>query len=99
MAPHARQAISLQLHRHRQLIRAGAALSLLRLADLPADAQHRLHVMPHLVRDYVRSGEISRRAEALIELPEERQIEINLAIGRAVKGPARRRSTAACGLD
>ena len=46
--------------------------------------------MPDLVRDDVGLGEVARRAEALIELLEEREVEIDLAVGGAVERPHRR---------
>ena len=72
---------------------------LLVAANLLLDPEHRLDVMADLVRDHVRLGEIARRAEALVELPEEREIEVDLVVRRAVERArrGRRRPAAALG--
>ncbi len=44
-------------------------------------------MVPDLVCDHVRSGEVSRRAKAPRQLLEEREIEVHLVIGRAVERP------------
>src|SRR5262245_51031096 len=41
--------------------------------------------MSDFVRDDIRLGEITRRAEPLVELAEERQVEVHLAIRGAVE--------------
>src|SRR5688572_13432493 len=45
--------------------------------------------MSHLVRHHVRLSEIARRAEALIEFAEERQVDIDLLIAGTVEGSHR----------
>ena len=42
-------------------------------------------MVAHLVRDDVGLGEVARRPEALVELPEEGDVEVDLAVGRAVE--------------
>ena len=49
-----------------------------------------LHVMPDLVRDDIGLREVAGRAEAPIELAEERQVEVDLLIGRAIERAAGR---------
>ena len=46
--------------------------------------------MADLVRDHVRLSEIAGRPEAVAQLTEERQIEIELLVGRAVERTGRR---------
>ena len=42
------------------------------------------------VRQHVRLGEVARRAEPLLELTVEAQVDVDLARGRAVERPCRR---------
>src|SRR5262245_27849419 len=46
--------------------------------------------MADLVRDHVCLREVARRPEALLEVTEERQIEIDLPVGRTIEGTHRR---------
>ena len=49
--------------------------------------------------DDVRLGKISRRAEALRQLVEESEVEIDLRVGRTIKRSGRRFGRTACRLD
>src|SRR5687767_13672433 len=55
--------------------------------------------MPNLVCDHIGCGKVARRSESLVELTEERQIEVDLLIGRAIERPAGRRCRPTGGLD
>ena len=89
MAPDAGVAVGLQFHPHRQFVGLRCDARDRACCDAPGrDAEQRLDVMTDLVRDHVGLREVARRAEALVELAEERQIEIELVIGRAIERPA-----------
>ena len=91
VSPDAGQAVRLELEPHGQrvglLLRRRAA----RRAHFVGDAEQVLHVVTDLVRDHVRLREIARRAEPPLELSEERQVDVHLAVRRAVERPDRRR--------
>ena len=84
MAPDAGVAVGLQLEPHRQRIRV-ARIRSLHLAHLPFRAGNRLHVMADLVREHVGLGEVPGRAEAALQLVEEAEVEVDLAIARAIE--------------
>ena len=88
MSPHAGVAVGLQLETHRQRVRA-ARIRTLHLPHLPFGAGQRLHVVADLVREDVGLREVARRAEAALQLVEEPEIEIDLAIARTVERPGR----------
>ena len=98
MAPHAREAVGLQLHADRERILEVGAL-LLRAAHLLVDPEDVLHVVPELVRDDVRLCEVARCPEPARELVEEAQVEVDALVGRAVERADRRRSIATRGGD
>ena len=52
-------------------------------------------MVPDLVRDDVGLREIAGRAEAPLELVEEREVDVDALVGRAVEGSHRRRVEAA----
>ena len=81
---------------HGQLVGLTRRL-LLEAADLALDAEQVLDVVPDLVRDHVRLGEVAWRAKAAIELIEELEIEVDLAVTRAVERPHRALAHAARG--
>ena len=85
MSPDAGVAVRLKLLAHRQFVAPHLASLLARRGDTIGDAGQRLYVMPHLVGDDVGSREVTRRAEALGELLEERQVEVDLAVARTVE--------------
>src|SRR5215211_2773097 len=82
LRPDAREAVGLELHLHGQavdlLLRPRL---LLELADLALDAGHRLHVVADLVGDDVRLREVARGPEAPVELREEVEVDVDLAVG------------------
>ena len=84
MSPHAGVTIGLQLDAHRALVRVAAERRALERAG------EILHVMSDLVRQHVGLREIAWRAELLVKIVEEAQIEIDLAIARTVERPGRR---------
>ena len=47
---------------------------------LVEDAKDLLHVMADLVRDDIGLGEIARRAEALLELVEEAEVDVEVLV-------------------
>src|SRR6185503_8528845 len=88
VAPDAGVAVGLQLHADRQLVRLIGA-RLLRLTELALEPGDRLHVMTDFVCDDISLRKIPWRAEALPQLAEEAQIEIDAAIGGAVERTGR----------
>src|SRR5690606_18035340 len=93
-APEAGQAVGLELHAHRE--RVGLPRPrLLELTDLPLDAEQVLDVVSELVGDDIRLREFAGRAEPLRELVEELEVEVDLAVGRAIEGPHRALAKAA----
>src|SRR5437867_5294046 len=89
--PHAGEAIGLQLDTDLDSVcfwRAptGGLLSVVRLRQ---DALEILHVMTDLMRDHIGLREPARfaiaAAEARLDLPEERRVEIDLLVGRAIE--------------
>ena len=96
VGPDAREAVGLQLQEHRELVgvaRAAAPLGV----HLAHDPEQVLDVVAELVGDDVRLGEVARGAEALLQLAEEAEVEVDLAVDGAVEG-ARRGGRAAAPL-
>ncbi len=98
IGPHAGQAIGLQFDPHRHGIGVALAHVLAQLRDLARDTEQVLHVMADLVGDHVGLRELARRMEALGELVEEREVDIDALVGRAIERPHRRLTLAAGGL-
>src|SRR4029450_3049156 len=98
-APHAGEAVGLELHRHRERVAAAPARARALRRDLLGDADEVLHVMADLVGDHVGARELTRRPEALGQLLEERAVEIDALVPRAVERPDRVVVLAARGLD
>ena len=98
-APHPREAVGLQLHADRKgvLGRLPSAPALAR--HLLRDAELVLDVVADLMRDDVGPGEVTGRAEALLQLLEERQVEVHLAVARAVERSDRGVGHPARGVD
>ena len=97
MPPDPGEAIGLQLLTHRQGIDRRSRLATARVAHLLADTKHGLDMMTDFVGHHIGLGKIPRRAELTIQIPEETQVQVYLAIGRAVEGADRRTGTAAGG--
>src|SRR5262245_4939394 len=94
--PYARIAVRLQLQCHRIAIGLRTASSLfLSTANPVAGTEQLLNVMAHLMRDHISLGEIPRRAEAVRELVEELQIQIDAIVARTIERPHCRLSQAA----
>ena len=55
--------------------------------------------MANLVGDHVGPGEIATRAELVAQVAEERQVEVDLPVARAVERPDRRARAAARRVD
>ncbi|MDR6357907.1 hypothetical protein Q3H58_004578 [Pseudomonas psychrotolerans] len=99
VGPDAGVAVGLQLQADRQ---AGGTLG----GDTPTPRRFHLargtgevlHVVADLVGDDVGAGEIAVGAEALLQFLEEGQIQVDLAIHRAIEGATGRGGAAATGL-
>ena len=90
LGPDAREAIGHQLDAHGELVRLGLARrALLAALDLAEDAELVLDVVADLVGDDVGVGEVTLHAELLLHLLEERRVEIDLLVERAVERPHR----------
>ena len=92
--PDAGEAVGLQLDPHLQRLAPRLSpAALLRLLHLRQDAEQVLHVMADLVRDHIGLRELAglaaAAAEARLELAEERGVEIDLAVVRAIERPHR----------
>ena len=86
MAPHAGEAVGLQLQPHRERVAARRIL-LHRALHLPADSEHVLHVVPHLVGDHVGLREVAGCSESAGQLAVEAQVDVYALVGRAIEGP------------
>ena len=76
MSPHAGVAVRLQLHANRQLVPRARVRGLL-LPNLRFDTGEGLDVVADFMREDVRLGEVAGRAEAIVQLVEEAQIEVD----------------------
>ncbi len=95
IAPHAGEAIGLQLLQHRQPVALGLPGALTPGLHLLGHAEQRLQMVADLVGDDVGLGEVAGGAELLVEFAEEPEVDVELLIGRAVEGADRRRVGAA----
>ena len=94
--PHASVAIRLQFLPHRQAVGAiHRRTAATRLVDLVEHAGQLLHVMADLVRDHVGAGEVAGGVQFVLQLLEERQVQIHLLVARAIERAHRRAGTAA----
>jgi len=88
MAPHAGEAVSLQFEAHRQCVdlffRMG---TLLEGTDTVRYSEQVLHMVADLMRDHVGLRKIAGSTETAVEFIEERQVQVELAVPGAVKGP------------
>src|SRR4029453_11276112 len=93
-------AVGLELQANRPLVglrlRAGRLLA---GADLGAGAVQVLDVVADLVGHDVGLREVAGGVEAAGQLVEEAEVEVHLAVGRAVEGPGRGAGRAATGAD
>src|SRR5215468_131628 len=96
VAPHAGEAVGLQLGAHRDVVALPAAAELLRPL---LDAQQLLEVVADLVGEHIGLREVAGSAEPLPELAIERQVDVGVLVGRAVERADRARRSAAPGVD
>src|SRR5262245_26319156 len=95
MRPYAGEAIGLQLDADLDAVGVGPVHALLHPLDLWKNPEQVLHMMPHLVGDHVGLRELAgfaariTGAKASLEVLEERRVQVNLAIVRAVERPHR----------
>ena len=89
VAPHTREAIGLQFLAHRETVAACVIEFCSGLLHLRGHAEQGLHVMAHLVCDHIGLREITGGPEALLQIIEEGEIEIDLPVARAVEGANR----------
>ena len=93
--PDAGEAVGLQLDLDLQAVRLGLGQAALLLLHLGQDAELVLHVMADLVRDHIGLRELARArsgvaaVETPLDLAEERGVEIDLVVGRAIERPHR----------
>src|SRR6266581_1502133 len=92
IGPNAGEAIGLQLDAHLQLIGLDLAERMLALLRLRQDAEQVLHVMPDLVGNHVGLRELAglavvAAAEPALQVAEERGVEIDAPIVRAIERP------------
>src|SRR5690606_12058427 len=85
VAPDAGQAVGLQLLAHRQGIDHGGGLAPAGGAHFLTDAQQRLDVVADFMGNYIGLGEIAGGAELAFQILEKAQVEIDLAVRRAVE--------------
>ncbi|MOA05790.1 hypothetical protein D3C78_1254000 [compost metagenome] len=90
MTPHAREAVSLQLHFHGKTIDFGLRCILLKLTDFRFDTEQFLNVVADFMRNHVALGEITVRAELAFHVVIEREIDIHGAVCRAIERPHHR---------
>ena len=96
--PDAGQAIGHQFDPDRDRVGLGAARVLLRRVGLGENAEQVLDMVADLVGDHVGVGEIAAAAVFRLHVAEERQVEIDLLVERAIERPHRRLGAAAAGL-
>ena len=96
VSPHAGVAVGLQFLPHRERIGFAFTGTLPGRLHSSRHACQRLHVMTDFVRDHVGLCEVSGRTESFVEIPEEGEVEIDLAVGRTVEGTHRGLTEAAC---
>ena len=89
VSPDAGEAVRLQLEPDRVLA----------VLDLVVDPERVLHVVPDLVRDHVGLREVAGSAEAVLQLAEEGEVEVDALVGRAVVRPDAGRRAAAAGAS
>ena len=94
MSPHTRETVRLELEPNRELVRFGW-IRLRELSHARVRAEQVLDVVAELVREHVGLREIPTCAQALLQLLEESEVEIDLLILRTVERPGGRLREAA----
>jgi hypothetical protein len=82
--------VGLQFNPHRQRIHLRFRDLAAHAVDLARDAEQVLHVVADLVREHVSLREVTGRAHAALQRIEELQVDVDLAVARAVERPHRR---------
>ena len=85
VAPNSGKAIGLQFLDNGKRIRFCLVRPAPHRVDLIGDPQQVLDMMAHFMSDDVSLSKIAGRSEAPVELLEEREVQIHLPIGRAIK--------------
>jgi hypothetical protein len=100
--PEARQDVGLQFQTNRQLVILGLAQARPQGVNFVGDPQQFLHMTAGVMSDDISLGKFPRRVKTVLELVEEREVEIMLMVLRTVEGsdgsvgqPARRFDPAA----
>ncbi len=97
VGPDAGKAVRLELEPHRELVGVVGVLLPLEV-DVLHHAEEVLDVVAELVRDHVGPREVAGGAELLLQLVEEGEVEIDLAVAGTVERADRRRRRPAGGL-
>src|SRR5579863_2003386 len=84
ITPDAGETIGLQFQPDRQRIPL-SRFALLQTPHPRLDSENLLHMMSNFVCDYVRLRELARSPEALLQFSEEREVQINLFVFRAIE--------------
>ncbi|MNI54892.1 hypothetical protein D3C73_1098120 [compost metagenome] len=87
IGPDSGEIIALQLEADLIFVVFGLAQALAERIQLLRSAQQSLHMMPDFMGDHVSHGEIAGRLEALLQLIVEAEVNIQLAVARAVERP------------
>jgi len=95
--PDTGKTVRLELQSHTQGVGFRIAPTRALGIDLPDDAQKILHVVTHLVTDYIGVRELSWRAELLRHEVEEAQVEVNNPVVRTIEGAGSGLALAASG--
>src|SRR5262245_49607991 len=97
IGPDAGETIGLKLHAHLQGIGLCLPHALFERFDLIGDAEKLLHVMADLMRNDVGLRHVSWRAEAVLEVLVEVEVDIDLLVEGAIKGTHLRHADSASG--
>src|SRR5262245_34624557 len=99
IGPDAGEAIGLKLHAHLERVGLRLPHALLERFDLIRDAEKLLHVMTDLMRNHVSLRHVSRRAEAVLEVLVEIEVDIDLLVIGAIERTHLRHTDPASGTD
>src|SRR5690606_37517336 len=99
MPPDPGETVGLQLLAYRQAVDHRCRFTLSGAAHLLSDTEDGLDMMSYLVGHHIGVGKVPRRTELAIQITEEAQVQIHLAIGRAIEGADRRAGAATGGSN
>ena len=87
VGPHAGEEVGLQFEAHAHFVRFGCVAAILRhlLVRLTQNAEFVLHMVAHLVGDDVGVGKVAVGPKLLAHAAEERQVDVQALVGRAVE--------------